>query len=30
MGYRSNLKEVKIFPQLMANWLSDMGLLARK
>ncbi len=27
MGYRSNLKEVKIFPQLMANWLSDMHFL---
>jgi acetyl esterase/lipase len=28
MGYRSNLKEVRIWPQLMANWLSDMQLLA--
>lgn len=27
MGYRSNLKEVRIWPQLMANWLSDMQLL---
>jgi acetyl esterase/lipase len=30
MGYRSDLKEVKIFPQLMANWLSDMHLLQPK
>jgi len=28
MGYRSNLKEVRLWPQLMANWLSDMQLLA--
>jgi acetyl esterase/lipase len=27
MGYRSNLKEVRIWPQLMANWMSDMQLL---
>jgi acetyl esterase/lipase len=27
MGYRSDLKEVRIWPQLMANWLSDMQLL---
>lgn len=26
MGYRSNLAAVKAFPQLMANWLTDMGL----
>ena len=27
MGYRSNLKAVRDFPRLMANWLSDMHLL---
>ena len=30
MGYRSDLREVRIFPQLMANWLSDMHLLQPK
>lgn len=30
MGYRSNLKAVRGFPQLMANWLADMHLLERK
>src|ERR1700722_19020046 len=30
MGYRSNLKAVKAWPQLMANWLSDMHLLEKK
>jgi acetyl esterase/lipase len=30
MGYRSNLKAVKAFPMLMANWLSDMHLLDKK
>lgn len=29
MGYRSNLKAVKAYPQLMANWLSDMGILSQ-
>jgi acetyl esterase/lipase len=28
MGYRSNLKAVKAYPQLMANWLSDMNILS--
>jgi len=28
MGYRSNLKAVRAWPQLMANWLSDMHILA--
>ena len=27
MGYRSNLKAVRAWPQLMANWLSDMHIL---
>jgi len=27
MGYRSNLKAVKAWPQLMANWMADMHLL---
>jgi acetyl esterase/lipase len=30
MGYRSDLREVRIFPQLMANWISDMHLLQPK
>ena len=30
MGYRSNLKAVRDFPRLMANWLSDMHLLEQK
>lgn len=30
MGYRSNLREVKIFPTLMANWLSDMHFLEKR
>ena len=30
MGYRSNLKAVRAWPQLMANWLSDMHLLEPK
>jgi acetyl esterase/lipase len=30
MGYRSNLKAVKAFPMLMANWLSDMHLLEKR
>lgn len=30
MGYRSNLKAVKAWPQLMSNWLSDMHLLEAK
>jgi len=28
MGYRSNLKAVRAFPQLMASWLADMRLLS--
>jgi hypothetical protein len=27
MGYRSNLQAVRAYPQLMANWLTDMHLL---
>lgn len=30
MGYRSNLKAVRHFPQLMADWLSDMHILEQK
>lgn len=30
MGYRSNLQAVKAWPQLMANWLADRGLLRRQ
>lgn len=30
MGYHSNLAAVKAFPQMMANWLTDMGLTKRK
>jgi len=30
MGYHSNLKAVRDFPRLMANWLSDMHLLEQK
>lgn len=30
MGYRSDLKAVKAFPMLMANWLSDMHLLDKR
>lgn len=30
MGYRSNLQAVKAWPQLMANWLADRGLLKPK
>jgi hypothetical protein len=30
MGYRSNLKAVREFPKLMADWLSDMHLLERQ
>jgi acetyl esterase/lipase len=30
MGYRSNLQAVRAWPQLMANWLADKGLLQKK
>lgn len=30
MGYRSNLKAVRAFPMLMANWLSDMHILDKR
>ncbi len=29
MGYRSSLKNVRLWPQEMANWLEDMGFLSR-
>jgi hypothetical protein len=30
MGYRSNLKTVRNWPQRMADWMADMGLLQNK